>query len=282
MATDTKREAVISSELANTIADYVESLGHTSLFTSVTDDGASGYVQIADPDPIIAPHAYEASTRWQDERYFGGRGAKCVHCACEPDNDVHKGGRPVYQVLHHVITRSGMFGTLPKFWTLDVSEVLAARGKAIYEQQLTAAIDAFTTTPAIAAFLREQRAAGTRGFRAPKAADLRYLVNLSQSARQYKPAYKPAPGCAAVLKLADAVEYAYSQEAYADYIRYAVPVVLANNADVAICQQNLHAFAEACRTHTGLAGSGSNYSATLHQTAAGAFVVIEQRASIAD
>jgi hypothetical protein len=37
MATDTKREAVISSELANTIADYVESLGHTSLFTSVTD-----------------------------------------------------------------------------------------------------------------------------------------------------------------------------------------------------------------------------------------------------
>lgn len=127
---------------------------------------------------------------------------------------------------------------------------------------------------------------GTRGLHEAKGCDLSYLKAAAKRAVANNglkhAAYRPEAGCRASLKLKQAVSFSFTQESYADYTMYAVPVTVEEGADSATCMRNLARFAAACRSHTGFAGSGSNYSAELITTKAGYVVVITDRSSIAD
>ena len=169
---------------------------------------------------------------------------------------------------------------LPNFWALDVSEVLTARAAAARKAKLAAGIEAVETTDAIRAHLRAVFAAGERGFEMPKRYSLTYLRSLAASAEgrsHYRKNYRAAGTPTLALKLGEAVQYSYSQEAYADYVRYAVPFE-GSVADAVQAKANLRDFCEAITTHTGWAGSGSNWEADLQD----GFVVLTERASISD
>lgn len=132
----------------------------------------------------------------------------------------------------------------------------------------------------------------TRGYReTPKPLDLSWMAKLAASDRRqrgtkgdlYGPTpYKPQPGCNAKLHLKQAIRMAFVQDAYADLHYAAIPVTIEEGADLTVCKRNLAAFGEACRTHTGLAGSGSNFDLTLIENEGGVFVLFYERASIAD
>lgn len=68
----------------------------------------------------------------------------------------------------------------------------------------------------------------------------------------------------------------------ADYAHHVIPVTIEEGADISVCRTNLHRFAATCRTHTGLAGSGSNWDFSLVETGEGWVVTAVARHSIAD
>lgn len=185
---------------------------------------------------------------------------------------------------------------LPEGWDRQVSDVLSARKKvrndaaqAERDAARRAAYEAIEH-PAIRAHLLANFE--TRGYReAPKAMDLSWMAKLAASDRRqrgtkgdlYGPTpYKPQPGCNAKLHLKQAIHMAYVQDSYADLTYGAIPVTIENGADLTVCKRNLRAFADACRTHTGMAGSGSNFDLTLMENEGGVFVLFYERASIAD
>lgn len=176
------------------------------------------------------------------------------------------------------------FGELPEFWTCDVADELGKRSSARHWADVSATVEAIETTETIREFLRIECANRARGFRKPELRNLCDLAKLAMRSNMgnKKPIYVAESGCDARLHLSRAVCYAYSQESYADHSRYAVPVTIAEGANVEVCKRNLSRFVEALRTHNGYAGSGCTWTAELHTLPAGAFVVFDCRASISD
>lgn len=171
---------------------------------------------------------------------------------------------------------------LPAYWDLDVAFVLGKRREA---QALAARVATYEAVEnaTIRAFLLSLDPNGL-GMVKAEPIDLTWMIALSRrdNMANGKPVYQPEPGCKASMKLSAAVHYNYTQEAYADHSRYAVPVELDAAAELTICKRNLQAFCRALRTHNGLAGSGSEWSADLHVGDDGAFVIFDCRASISD
>lgn len=187
---------------------------------------------------------------------------------------------------------------LPEGWEYQVSAVLAAdrdaehaRRDAERRAELVASFEA-VENPAIRAYLLTK--VDERGYRKPEPNDCSYMAKLAQEDRRQpyerngetmllgKGPYEPLPGCKAKLHLKQALAVGYTQEAYADHSYIAIPVTIEEGSDLSVCRQNLYRFAQALRTHTGLAGSGSNWDFTLIETEAGAFVFANGRHSIAD
>ena len=181
--------------------------------------------------------------------------------------------QPGVDRYHYSPEQFALVDGLPNGWVIDVRQVLDERARAAHAAAMLDAAAHFDTTPAIRARLIAE--AGGRYFRAPEVRDLSRLL---QPVRAY-PA--PSGACTARLQLRAAVSYAYEQASYADHSRYLIPVAGAIG-DLAACRQNLASWAEAIRTHTGMAGSGCSYSATLVVTDDGAYVHLDQRASISD
>jgi hypothetical protein len=159
---------------------------------------------------------------------------------------------------------------LPQGWDNDVTRVMNERDSAKAEAAHRAAIEQIDTTPAIRAHL--QRTMNDRYSRPPERRPFQ--------AGYLRVGYAPEP-CTSRLLCSEAVTFYYEQASYADHSRWLIPVSGAI-ADPAKCRGNLSRWCEAMRTHTGYAGSGSNYSATLHITDLGAYVELDQRASISD
>lgn len=150
-------------------------------------------------------------------------------------------------------------------------------------------IEAFETTPAIRAYMLAALETGVRGQVNLRKVDLRWMVKASRrTTNQFgsqRPAYSPQPGCSLRLKLSEAVAFLYSQESYSDDSITLVPVlgeVPSDAAALRVCESNLSAFVRYSDTHTGMAGSGSNYTAHLVITEHGPVAAIHCRTSIAD
>jgi hypothetical protein len=170
---------------------------------------------------------------------------------------------------------------LPSPWDLDVAHILEARRKAKALEELRAA-QARVEHAAIRAYLLAQPA--SQYLRTPEVRDLSEMAKLATRGDlgNGKPVYSPLPGCKARLKLKEAVTFWYEQASYADHTRYAIPVEMEAGADVGVCRANLGRFCSALRTHNGFAGSGCTWTAELIVEPAGAFVVMDCRASISD
>lgn len=257
------RKPVISPELANRIADWLLDRGYSSPYTTCGPNGEPGvFHRFPDPDPFIPPHDYVASNDW-----------RCRVCAKVPDDSIHHGVTPwTYKNIGHYVAETHLFGDLPKFWTVDVANVLGERGTRARHAALRGVVETIDTTPAIRQFLREN--VGSRGFAEPKLVD---LSGLRTSRRN---------GVEATLgewvRLDAAVRFAYAQEAWADHIRWAIPIAIADDFDVEARRHELARWCEALRTHTGWAGSGSTFSTELMVNPDGAFLVLDERVSIPD
>lgn len=242
------RQPVISSDLANRIADKVETLGFDSLYSSVViRDGR-----------IIS-------------KFKGG--------------DYSNQYVPLHQVMSEN-GYTDEFGPLPEFWSVDVADVMAKRESDRHRQRVMAAVGALDAPAVIKARLQADVAAGIC-CRVPEIKDLRFFCeSAKRTTDQYgkaRPAYTPPADCKLTLKLSRAVLASYSQEAYADMSAYYVPVGgNVTSADYNACIRNLNAFVRYANTHTGWAGSGCSYSADLVIEGDAAYAVITCRASIAD
>lgn len=189
-------------------------------------------------------------------------------------------GRPEMTYLSRPAITSAVQG-FDSMWTCDVHHVLSERRKAKHFEEIRAAQGAVANA-AIRAYLLALDP--VHYLRAPEVRDLSDLAQLAMRGNlgNGKPVYQPEPGCKARLKLKEAVSFWYEQASYADHSRYAVPVELAPDADMTVCRRNLGRFMASLRTHNGYAGSGCTWSAELITTEAGAFVVMDCRASISD
>jgi hypothetical protein len=178
---------------------------------------------------------------------------------------------PPINRLHWDAKLFALVDGLPDPWFIDVWQVQDERARAKRAADLLAAAEAFEAPPAIKR--RLVKAVSERGFEAPERSDLTRL-------RPARP-YTPKGGCAARMKLAEAVRFSYRQESYADHSTYLVPVE-GEITDAQACRSNLAAWCESIRTHNGFAGSGSTWSASLVIEPDGAYVEIDCRASISD
>lgn len=212
-----------------------------------------------------------------------------VPCTYEDGRPMMSGNRPMMRskLLHEkdeaVMT---LVAGLTDDWRERVDTVLWSR----YDAKLSAAA-AKRTAEKIAAYEAIENAAiraylledpNRPGQTAPKPTDLSFLKGLAMAERQHKAAYKPSASCGAKLHLKQALNISYRQEAYADNSDFVVPVTLEEGCDIAVCKRNLWDFANACRTTNGLAGYGSSWSMELVVRPEGAFVLVDQRSSIAD
>lgn len=167
--------------------------------------------------------------------------------------------------------------------TLDYYDKVAI-GQAWKRRQVKAAVEVFETTPAIRAYmLANLRDDSER----PSICDLTFLAKAAKrTVDQYgktRPAYRPQGDCPLRLCLTKAVRFRYSQQAYADYSTTLIPVKgEVDDAGLAVCQRNLAAFVRYADSHTGMAGSGCNYSVELVRNEHGLLAVLTCRASIAD
>lgn len=186
---------------------------------------------------------------------------------------------PHSPIGHEIMATAGLIYPIDMGYD-DLSEISRAQQSA----RIALAIEAFETTPAIKHYMRSQ--IGQRGQSEPRRFDMSGFAKAAQSTRdQYgKPrkAYQADPTCPLRLHLKDAVSFSYTQEAYADYSTHLVPVTGDLPAGLGPCQRNLAAFFRYADTHTGMAGSGANWSASLEVNEHGAFAIVSCRASISD
>jgi hypothetical protein len=134
------------------------------------------------------------------------------------------------------------------------------------------------------------QAAKEHGMRMPskdlKVKDLTWVKRLATRPadpdRKYGPQpYRPeAPQ--AKLHLKEAIYLGMDQAAYADHAYYAIPVTVAEGADLKSLSQNLARIANAARTTNGYAGYGSTFDFYMHRVEDHTFVILNQRSSIAD
>jgi hypothetical protein len=128
----------------------------------------------------------------------------------------------------------------------------------------------------------------TRGVKAPE--NFSFVTGLQNAAKstrdQYgkaRKAFVPEGGCPLKLHAVGAVRFTYTQESYADHSTSLVPIIgEATDEQLAICRRNLSALVRRMDSHTGMAGSGCNYTASVVKVEAGYVAVIECRSSIAD
>lgn len=183
----------------------------------------------------------------------------------------------------------------PTGWERDVFDVLRARDDMraqiaadARKAALIAEIEAFETTPAIRAHLLAAARGDVRGIRAPARVDMRWMIaSAKRETSQFHSKRGPLtldPSCPLRLRLGEAVTFTSTQESYADHTETLVPVTgeLPTGAAIGACERNLATFVRRCDSHTGMAGSGTNYSASLKITPEGAFAIISGRHSIAD
>lgn len=154
----------------------------------------------------------------------------------------------------------------------------------LHARRIRRDIEAFEdTTPAIRAYMLAHQ---DRYSQKPERVDLSAMAKAATTTKNQwgktRTPYRPEPGCQLRMLLKQAVRASYSQQSYADYSIYLVPVTGEMPADLAICQRNLGNFVRYSDSHTGMAGSGCNYTAELVVNDHGALVVITCRASIAD
>jgi hypothetical protein len=156
----------------------------------------------------------------------------------------------------------------------------------IWRVRCLAAVDALDATEFVKAHARQHVQVATHPIE-PKMTDLRSLTALAYGRGHAKPGgvpnYVPDPACASMLHLSRAIHTATSQETYANYTTYLVPVTIPQDADLDVCRKNLGRFADCLRTHDGMAGSGCTWGAALHgDRETGFLVLLNRRASIAD
>lgn len=175
----------------------------------------------------------------------------------------------------------------PDFWSIDVSTVLSKRSLARAQAARMEATRTFETTPAIRAYMLEHF--DDRGARAPERCDMSWMIErakrtANQFGRPREPWTPDASKCPLRLKLAEGVSFISTQEAYADHSTTIVPVEgpIPEGEMLAECRRRLSDFARRCDSHTGLAGSGTNWSADLIIRPEGAFALISGRHSICD
>jgi len=162
--------------------------------------------------------------------------------------------------------------------------------RALFTIERRSALDALETTDAIRAEITRMIDQDVRGTRKPEHRDLSFFKDAAKTTRnQYGKArapYAPKGTCRFKMDLTQAVHVAYSQEPYSDDSTYLVPVTGSLDGitkdEIAQANSNLTAFVRYADTHTGFAGSGVNWGATLIINEKGAFVNIHCRASIGD
>lgn len=157
----------------------------------------------------------------------------------------------------------------------------------MHRRDVVRKIEAFTTTPAIKAFMLSFAATAQRGLHAPRAVDMsRFAQSAKRTTDQYhKPVapWAPKGACGLVMKLKEGVGFTHTQESYSDDSTTLIPVEGdLSKADLAMCQANVGSFFKCADTHTGMAGSGCNWSASVMTNEHGAFIHVHCRASIAD
>lgn len=155
----------------------------------------------------------------------------------------------------------------------------------VARRERVAAIEAFETTAAIKKYMLDNAAA--RGAQKPEKRDCRYFAKAAQrTTSQFgtkREAYKPVGNCGLRMQLEQAVSFSHTQESYSDDSVTLIPVTGdVAKADMKACHANVGAFFRYADSHTGMAGSGCNYSASLHTNELGAFIAVHCRASIAD
>lgn len=153
-----------------------------------------------------------------------------------------------------------------------------------------AAVDAFlagyAASPALERHIRAACAFDARGARQPEATDLtdwikRAIAKTSDQFHKPLPAYAPKPSGFRLLT-DKAVKLTYVQDSYADYVTTAIPLEVTQPTDVAAARENLAQLSRRLDTHTGWAGSGTDYTFDLHAGDEGAYVILTARHSIAD
>lgn len=127
-----------------------------------------------------------------------------------------------------------------------------------------------------------------RGSQKPEPLD--YTASLTRAAERKSnqwgkalPAYKPEPGASGIkMQPARAVRVSYIQESYSDDSVVAIPVRVepGKPADFAVFMRNVSELVRRSDTHTGMAGSGCNYSTSFSEEFR--VVLIHCRSSIAD
>jgi hypothetical protein len=257
-----QRQPVISQELAEQIADYLVSLGFKSPYDNV-------YGTLESP---------KATCDYDN----GEQPLKYMHTPTYEDGRVIESMRP-YETFYqaHEVLDFSMFGPLPKFWTIDVAEVFTARNTKINQAETRAAIVALDTTAGIREYLLADFDQEPHG-RKPEKCNMTGLAQRALTLRdQYgkaRPAWKVEPTCSARLKLKEGVRVRSEQQAYADVSTILIPYegVLSEKSVARLAE-----FFRRADTHTGTAGSGTNWSVEgvnrVHQ-----FVILSGRHSIAD
>jgi hypothetical protein len=231
----------LTQEVADKLADFFEEKGFDSIYSTVYEDN---------------------KPRMYDRVDYQGK--------------IHRDYMPAYMSVD-----LSEFGNLPEHWQIDVANVMSARRSAAYKNKIKSEIEAFDTTPGIRAYMLahyEERP------RSPTKHDLRFFAKAATTTTNQfgkaRPAFQVDSNASCKLKLSEAVLVSYSQEAYADMSRYAVPftgeIVDKKKSLARLCE-----FVRYADTHTGWAGSGCNYSVE-EINEEGKFVIISCRASIAD
>jgi hypothetical protein len=173
---------------------------------------------------------------------------------------------------------------LPEFWGVDVNYILGQRTHARINAAIRASYE-LVEHPGIRAYLLGLDITKERGLKRAEPGDLRWMIDASvrKGMANGKPVFNPQGDRLTFGTLEAAIHFRYSQEAYADHHEYAIGVTIPEGANLEQVRSNLAHFCECLRSHNGWAGSGSNWGATLHQPhGAGAFVIFNQRSSIAD
>ena len=165
------------------------------------------------------------------------------------------------------VHEAGLPTDLPKFWALDVANVMherrAARRDAARRRSYLAVQHAGMREHMFSRVNEEGACVATE-------ADLRYLGTRARNN------YHPDQACRARAYLRDAVVFNRRQGPHAEHWKAVFPVEVAEGADPQACRANLAAFCRAIGTRDGA------FEATLYRHPAGDFVVLECRASIPD
>ncbi len=183
---------------------------------------------------------------------------------------VDEKGRKIHPDKIDSVDLSGL--DLADMWKTDVHAILGERRHAKWKAGIREKYAAVQNEHIRAYLLKAFDDNEYRGWREPEVTSLTGLRG-----RDTAPKYKPVGDCGAKLKLSEAVAFAYEQQSYADHSFFVVPFD-GEVKDREVALKNLRLLAASWRTHTGWAGSGSDWSVSLVDNV----VILECRSSISD